>query len=65
MMPGQGGRVRAPPGGGRPPGQVVAQVSMTRDGVRVEAGTVVIPLEVSSSQGVQRLTVTVMVAPAP
>ncbi len=48
-----------------PPGQVVAQVSMTRDGVRVEAGTVVIPLEVSSSQGVQRLTVTVMVAPAP
>ncbi len=48
-----------------PPGQMVGQVSVSQDGVRVEAGTVVIPLEVSSSQGIQRLTVTVVVAPAP
>jgi signal recognition particle receptor subunit beta len=42
----------------------VGEVAVSEEGVRVEGGTVIIPLAVSSPHGVQRLTVTVMVAPA-
>jgi signal recognition particle receptor subunit beta len=46
------------------PSPGAGQVAVSEEGVRVEAGTVIIPLAVTSPQGVQRLTVTVMVAPA-
>lgn len=39
------------------------QVVVSEEGVRVEAGAVIIPLDVLSPQGTQRLTVTVLVAP--
>ncbi len=51
--------------GDESPLQAVGRVSLEGEDVRVEGGTVVIPLKINSPLGVQRLTVTVMVAPDP
>lgn len=51
-------------GGERESCRGVAQVVVSENDVRVEGGAVVIPLEVSSLRGVQRLKVTVRVSPA-
>jgi len=44
-------------------GEALVTVAVDETGLRVEGGAVRIPLEVATSRGMQRLVVTVMVAP--